>query len=200
MMKEKPNSLKVRFMSSEKALNRIETMLESIQFIEELCEESGGVVKALDNRKLTRPAITMHLISIQEQIQKLQNEKEIQIIKSLTNYHLKGLADTRNVIAHDYEGLNLERMESTIRFDLPKLKDELKQILRKFKNQTTQEKLSRELKYYTEHKNSFYEDAKLKQEQTILKIYDELKSKGEQIDDKSLKAIETIQKAHSKSR
>lgn len=73
-MKEKPNFLKGQFMSSKKALNRVETMLESIQFIEELCEESGGIVKALDNRKLTRPAITMHLISIQEQIQKLQNE------------------------------------------------------------------------------------------------------------------------------
>lgn len=184
-------------MSSKKALNRIETMLESIQFIEELCEESGGVVKALDNRKLTRPAITIHLISIQEQIQKLQNEKESQIIKSLTNYHLKGLADTRNVIAYDYEGLNLERMENTIRFDVPKLKDELKQIVSKFKHQTTQEKLSQELKYYTEHKNSFYEDAKIKQEKLILQIYTKLKNKGEQIDEKSLKIIETIQKSHS---
>ena len=197
-MKEKPNFLKGQFMSSEKALNRVETMLESIQFIEELCEESGGIVKALDNRKLTRPAITMHLISIQEQIQKLQNEKESQIIKSLTNYHLKGLANTRNVIAHNYEGLDLRQIEDTIRFDLPKLKDELKQIVSNFKYQTTQEKLSRELKYYTEHKNSFYEDARLKQEQIILKIYNELKDKGEQIDEKSLKIIETIQKSYSR--
>ena len=194
MMKEKPNSLKVRFMSSEKALNRIETMLESIQFIEELCEENGGVVKALEDRKSTRPAITMHLISIQEQIQKLKNEKESQIIQALTSYHLKGLADTRNVIAHDYEGLNLERMENTIRFDLPKLKNELKQIVNKFKSQTIQEKLSQELKYYKKNKNSFYEDAKIKQEKLILKIYDELKSKGEEIDEKSLKIIKTIQK------
>lgn len=185
-------------MSSEKALNRVETILESIQFIEELCEESGGIVKALDNRKLTRPAITMHLISIQEQIQKLQNEKESQIIKSLTNYHLKGLANTRNVIAHNYEGLDLGQIEDTIRFDLSKLKDELKQIVSNFKYQTTQEKLSRELKYYTEHKNSFYEDARLKQEQIILKIYNELKDKGEQIDEKSLKIIETIQKSYSR--
>lgn len=197
-MKEKPNFLKGQFMSSEKALNRVETMLESIQFIEELCEESGGIVKALDNRKLTRPAITMHLISIQEQIQKLQNEKESQIIKSLTNYHLKGLANTRNVIAHNYEWLDLGQIEDTIRFDLPKLKDELKQIVSNFKYQTTQEKLSRELKYYTEHKNSFYEDARLKQEQIILKIYNELKDKGEQIDEKSLKIIQTIQKSYSR--
>lgn len=197
-MKEKLNFLKGQFMSSKKALNRVETMLESIQFIEELCEESGGIVKALDNRKLTRPAITMHLISIQEQIQKLQNEKESQIIKSLTNYHLKGLANTRNVIAHNYEGLDLGQIEDTIRFDLPKLKDELKQIISNFKYQTTQEKLSRELKYYTEHKNSFYEDARLKQEQIILKIYNELKDKGEQIDEKSLKIIQTIQKSYSR--
>lgn len=185
-------------MSSEKALNRVEAMLESIQFIEELCEESGGIVKALDNRKLTRPAITMHLVSIQEQIQKLQNEKESQIIKSLTNYHLKGLANTRNVIAHNYEGLDLGQIEDTIRFDLPKLKDELKQIVSNFKYQTTQEKLSQELKYYTEHKNSFYEDAKMKQEKLILQIYKELIDKGGQIDEKSLKIIETIQKSHSR--
>ena len=197
-MKEKPNFLKGQFMSSEKALNRVEAMLESIQFIEELCEESGGIVKALDNRKLTRPAITMHLVSIQEQIQKLQNEKESQIIKSLTNYHLKGLANTRNVIAHNYEGLDLGQIEDTIRFDLPKLKDELKQIVSNFKYQTTQEKLSQELKYYTEHKNSFYEDAKMKQEKLILQIYKELIDKGGQIDEKSLKIIETIQKSHSR--
>lgn len=113
-------------MSNETARNRVENMLENIEFIEELCEESGGVVRALEDRKLTRPAIMMHLISLQEQMQKLQNES--QIVKSLADYHLKGLADTRNAIAHNYEGLNLELMEDTIRFDLVELKNELKRI------------------------------------------------------------------------
>ena len=152
------------------------------------------MIKALEDRKSTRPAITMHLISIQEQIQKLQDKKEIHIIKSLANYHLKGLADTRNAIAHDYEGLDLGQLEDTIRFDLPKLKDELKQILSKNKKKVSQENLYKELKYYEKNKNSFYEDAKIKQEKLILKIYNELKNKGEEIDEKSLKIIETIQK------
>lgn len=186
-------------MSNEKTLNRIETMLESIQFIEELCKENGGVVRALEDRRLTRPAIMMHLISIQEQMQKLKNEQGTQITKTLTHSHLKGLTDTRNVRAHNYEGIDLELIENTIRFDLPQLKNELKDILSNFQTRTSQEALHKEIKYYEKNKNVFYQDAKIKQEKIILKIYNELKNKGEQIDEESLKVIETIQKSHSKT-
>lgn len=187
-------------MSDEKALNRIETMLESIRFIEELCEENGGIVRALEDRRLTRPAIMMHLISIQEQMQKLQKEQGAEIIKSLTHYHLKGLTDTRNVIAHNYEGIDLELIENTIRFDLPKLKDEFKQILSNSQKKTSQEALHKELEYYEKNKNSFYQDARLKQENLILALYKELKDSGKEIDEKSLKMIETIIKERANNK
>lgn len=33
-------------------INRIENILESINFIEEICKEQGGIEKSLDDRKL----------------------------------------------------------------------------------------------------------------------------------------------------
>lgn len=54
-------------------------------------------------------------------------------------------------------------------------------------------KLQKEVKYYAEHKNSFYDDAKKKSKNTILCLYKELsKNKNIELDDKLLKIINTI--------
>ena len=140
----------------------------------------------------------LYLMRIQQQFEKLENSAD-KVLDLIPDTIINNIRKSRNIAAHDYDKLNFAIIEKIIRFDLPKIKAEFTQFLKKNKIHSL-ETLHKELKYYTEHKNSFYEDARLKQEQTILKIYDELKSKGEPIDDKSLKAIETIQKAHSKSR
>ena len=186
-------------MPNEKTLRYVKSILERIDDIETACRENGGVVKALDT-KISQSAIMLYLMRIHQQIEKLQKQGETAVLNLISPDIIEGIKRSRNIAAHDYDSLNFAIIEKTIRFDLPKIKAEFTQFLKKNKTQNLQTTLKKELKYYTEHKNSFYEDARLKQEQTILKIYNELKSKGEPIDDKSLKLIETIQKAHSKSR
>ena len=43
---------------------------------------------------------------------------------------IQGAYNTRNFIAHDYEGVHLARIENIIRVHLPKLKQIIKQILK----------------------------------------------------------------------
>ena len=69
---------------SEMVLYRLDTMLKSISFIEQICKECGGIDLALSDRKTARPAIMMHLASIQQQFKKIENEKDIESIKSIS--------------------------------------------------------------------------------------------------------------------
>ena len=62
---------------SEMVLYRLDTMLESISFIEQICKECGGVDLALQDRMIARPAIMMHLASIQQQFDKIALKNEL---------------------------------------------------------------------------------------------------------------------------
>lgn len=170
-------------------INRIENILESINFIEEICKEQGGIKKSLDDRKIARPAIMMHLISMQEQLKKLGEGK---IVKAISQRHIKGLTDTRNEIAHNYEGLNLEQMADTLRVSLQELKAEITSILREFESQTPSQKLSNEIAEYLANKDIYYAESKLKKEQKILALHTKLQDEGTKIDDKDLEIINAI--------
>ena len=170
-------------------INRIEIILESIKFIEEICEEQGGIEKSLDDRKTARPAIMMHLISMQEQLKKLANSK---IMQAISQRHIKGLTDTRNEIAHNYEGLNLEQMATTLRVSLQELKAEITSTLHEIKSQTPSQKLSNEIAEYLAKKDIYYVESKLKKEQKILTLYAKLQDENIKIDDKDLEIINAI--------
>ena len=79
-------------------------------------------MKSLDDEKVTRPAILMHLTSIAEQFSKI---KDSNFLSQFDEEDVKGAIDTRNFIAHDYEGINLPIIEFIIRERLPILKDEI---------------------------------------------------------------------------
>lgn len=68
--------------------------------------------QALEDYKTTRPAIMMYLTSIAEQFTKL---KDSNILNQFDKSDIKGAIDTRNFIAHDYEGINLPIIEFIIR-------------------------------------------------------------------------------------
>ena len=53
---------------NERVLYRLDTILESIQFIEEICKENGNIVKALENRVSGRPAILVNHFDNKKQI------------------------------------------------------------------------------------------------------------------------------------
>jgi uncharacterized protein with HEPN domain len=73
---------------------------------------NSGIVKALEDQKTTRPAIMMHLTSIAEQFSKIKDKR---LLENFDNEDIKGAINTRNFIAHDYEGVNLPIIEFIIR-------------------------------------------------------------------------------------
>ena len=105
-------------------LDRIKLIQIKIVYILEICQD--GIVAALEDEKITRPAILMHLTSIAEQFSKIKDSK---ILDKFDNEDVKGAIDTRNFIAHDYEGINFPIIEFIIRDRLPILNNDIKQIL-----------------------------------------------------------------------
>lgn len=79
----------------------------------------------MQDEKEKQPAIIMHFISIKEQLQKIQDSNDIQILSIFDKEEIRGLSAVRNIASHDYEGLNLEIIESIIRVNLPIIKDKI---------------------------------------------------------------------------
>ncbi|MBL1244985.1 MAG: DUF86 domain-containing protein [Sulfurimonas sp.] len=111
-------------MYSRDDLDRVKLILVKIDYILEI--STIGIVKALDDEKMTRPAIMMHLTSIAEQFSKIKDQE---LLKKFDDEDVKGAINTRNFIAHDYEGVNLPIIEFIIRDRLPVLKHEIIIIL-----------------------------------------------------------------------
>jgi len=111
-------------MYSQDDLDRVKLILVKIDYILEIT--TIGIVKALEDEKITRPAIMMHLTSIAEQFSKIKDQE---LLKNFNDEDIKGAINTRNFIAHDYEGVNLPIIEFIIRDRLPVLKHEIISIL-----------------------------------------------------------------------
>ena len=93
--------------------------------IDEIVEEKGNISIALEDEKLSKPAILMHLIAIAEQFQRLQDAMEYDILSGFDKEDIRGAFAVRNFIAHDYEGVNIALIENVIRTYLPKIKKEI---------------------------------------------------------------------------
>lgn len=109
-------------MSDIRDAQRVQTIIEKIDIILEIVSESSGIVAALSDTKLKRPAILMHLVAMAEQFEKLKNDAAFSILTHFDREDLKGSYDIRNFIAHDYEGINLPIIEMVIREKLPHIK------------------------------------------------------------------------------
>lgn len=110
----------------ERDLQRLETVLERIEMIEDIVQKYGFVSKALEDELLAKPAILMHLTSIAEQFSKLRDSE---IVEKFDPSDIKGAIATRNFIAHDYDGVNLSVIEMTIRERLPVVKGVIEGIM-----------------------------------------------------------------------
>ncbi len=102
--------------------NHLKLMLEKINAIEAIIYQYRGIINALEDETLARPAILMHLISIAEQFQRLQEALEYDVLSKFDKEDVRGAFAVRNFIAHDYEGINLSIIENVIRDYLPKIK------------------------------------------------------------------------------
>ncbi len=104
-------------------IDRVKLIQIKIEYILDIC--NIGIIKALEDEKITRPAILMHLTSIAEQFAKI---KDTNILDRFDSEDVKGAIDTRNFIAHDYEGINLPIIEFIIRERLPILHKEINKM------------------------------------------------------------------------
>ncbi len=101
---------------------RLELILKKINNIDEIVAKNGSVTKALEDEILSKPAILMHLVSIAEQFQKLQDAQEYDVLSNFAKEDIRGAFAIRNFIAHDYEGINMALVEGVIREYLPEIK------------------------------------------------------------------------------
>jgi len=104
-----------------KSIRRIQKIIEKINHINDIVHKfDGKISKALEDIEVYRPAILMHLVAIAEQFDKLKKEDK-EILHNFSTTDLKGIYDIRTFIAHDYEGINLPIIETSIRYGLPTL-------------------------------------------------------------------------------
>ena len=120
---------------SKQSISKIYLILEKIEYIEQIVQNAGGIVKALEDEITVRPAILMHLSTIAEQFNKLKKSHSEEILKHFDKDDLKGLYDVRTYIAHDYEGVNLAIIEWIIRYGLERFKIQCQKITSQENNQ-----------------------------------------------------------------
>ncbi len=116
-------------MYSEKAVYRIKIINKKINYIQNIIEEKGSVIEALEDEQNSRASILMHLTSIAEQFDKLLHNGELEILSNFQKEDIKGSYELRNFIAHDYEGIDLYIVEAVIKERLPIIKKTIKKIL-----------------------------------------------------------------------
>ena len=107
------------FMYSEKARSRVENISKKIGFIQNIVQEKGSIINALEDEQSARAAILMHLTAIAEQFDKLLHSGELEILKHFDKQDIKGSYELRNFIAHDYEGIDFCIVEEVIKERLP---------------------------------------------------------------------------------
>lgn len=111
------------------------------------------------------------------------------------NEILEVFALTHTWIKDCLQGFDILNVENTEKINAT---EQLRQIatdeeLRKLtKIQTLTQKLDREVIYYEKSKNSFTKDAKMRVENTIISLCNELMQNGEIIKDKNLKTFQAI--------
>ena len=108
--------------------NRIKLILEKISDLEYfISQKDGKIIVALEDRIL-KPAIRMQIITIAEQFNKLKDENEFELLSKIDKTDLKGLNAVRNFIAHDYDSVDDEILETVLRVHIPKIKLQLENI------------------------------------------------------------------------
>ena len=104
---------------SKKAIERIALIKKKIEFIQNIVQEKGSIVNALEDEQNARAAILMHLTAIAEQFDKLLHNGELEILSHFDKQDIKGSYELRNFIAHDYDGVEFYIVEAVIKERLP---------------------------------------------------------------------------------
>lgn len=106
-----------------KAINRLNKILDAIEDIDFIINESNLKITQAINDKIIKPAIRMNIIRIAEQFSKLKDDNEFKILENFSNDDLKGISAVRNYIAHDYDSTDDNIIEEVVRYNLPIFKN-----------------------------------------------------------------------------
>lgn len=71
----------------------------------------------------------MFFININEEMSKVLDSFDKDIIIKFDESDIRGLRGVRNVIAHNYDGVDLDIIKDSICYDLPRLKEKIINIL-----------------------------------------------------------------------
>ena len=110
-------------------VKRLGDISKRINSINKICEKYGGIYEALENFEEAQPAIMMHLIVCNENIDKLMYSDEIDIKSILSQKELRGIKAIRNIAAHDYEGLDFSIIHDVVKYYLPSIKTDIDRFL-----------------------------------------------------------------------
>ena len=112
-----------------KAINRLDKILDCIEDINFIINDSNLKITNAIEDKIIKPAIRMNIIRIAEQFSKLKDDNEFKILENFSNEDLKGISSVRNYIAHDYDSTDDNIIEDVVRYNLPIFKDIIINIL-----------------------------------------------------------------------
>jgi len=111
-------------MSKKTDIEYFNFMLEKIEDLETYISRFNKISIML-NDNMAKDASLMCLLQVGKTLNTLNYTYDL-----LNKEDIQGAYNTRNFIAHDYEGVHLARIENIIRVHLPKLKQIIKQILK----------------------------------------------------------------------
>ena len=107
----------------------LEHISECLQWIEKHLTEGGRA--AFFNDRKTQSAVLRELQTLAESTQRLSAELK----EAHQGVYWRGIAGFRNILAHDYLGIKLERVWDIIERDLPALKQAVNAMRGKFDEQ-----------------------------------------------------------------
>lgn len=110
---------------------RLQKIKAALDDLEMISSEGLKISQAL-NDALMKPAIRMHIIKIAEQFNKLKDENEFEILEKFDKNDLRGLNAVRNFIAHDYDSVDDTIIEDVLRYNFPKIKEKVTEILKTY--------------------------------------------------------------------
>jgi uncharacterized protein with HEPN domain len=102
----------------------LQDIWESIKAIEEYSR--GLSIETFSANRQTQDAIIRRFEIIGEAVKKLDED----IKKQASNVPWKEMAGMRDVLIHEYFGVNIDRVWETIKKDLPSLKKNIKELIK----------------------------------------------------------------------
>ena len=115
-----------------KTKNRLLTIKEVLDDIDFILSQKDFKITNVIEDKILKPAIRMHIIRIAEQFQKLKDENEFEILEKFDKKDLRGISAVRNFIAYDYDSVDDLIIDNAIRYNFPKIKEKVINILKGF--------------------------------------------------------------------